>query len=98
MLFTGIASLIGVLAAAVASVVGFGIGSVLTPLLAVKLGTKLAVAAAAIPHFFASLQRFWILRGYVDRRILFGFGVASAAGGSSQAFSRSGAAFPPTSR
>jgi uncharacterized protein len=73
-----IASLI---AGGVASVVGFGIGSILTPTLALQTGTKLAVAAVAIPHFVGSLQRFWLLRSYVDRRVLLGFGVASAAGG-----------------
>ena len=69
------------IAGGVASVVGFGIGSLLTPTLALETGTKLAVAAVAIPHFVGSLQRFWLLRSHVDRRVLFGFGVASAAGG-----------------
>lgn len=73
-----IASLV---AGGVASVVGFGIGSLLTPTLALETGTKLAVAAVAIPHFVGSLQRFWLLRAHVDRRVLLGFGVASAAGG-----------------
>src|SRR5688572_14585648 len=44
---------------AIASVVGFGIGSVLTPLLAVRIPTQLAVAAVSIPHFFATALRFW---------------------------------------
>jgi len=35
-------------AGAIAAVVGFGIGSVLTPVLALQTGTKLAVAAAAL--------------------------------------------------
>jgi len=73
-----IASLV---AGGVASVVGFGIGSLLTPTLALQTGTKLAVAAVAIPHFVGSLQRFWLLRAHVDRRVLLGFGIASAAGG-----------------
>ncbi len=68
-------------AGGVASVVGFGIGSLLTPTLALETGTKLAVAAVAIPHFVGSLQRFWLLRSHVDRRVLLGFGIASAAGG-----------------
>jgi len=74
----GVASL---LAGGVAAVVGFGIGSLLTPTLAIQAGTKLAVAAVAIPHFVGSLQRFWLLRRHVDRRVLLGFGVASAVGG-----------------
>src|SRR5262245_41588018 len=39
------------IAASIAAVVGFGIGSILTPVLALAVGTKLAVAAVAIPHF-----------------------------------------------
>jgi hypothetical protein len=71
----------GIAAGAVAAVAGFGIGSLLTPTLAVQTGTKLAVAAVAIPHFIGTLQRYWILRRHVDRRMLLGFGLASAAGG-----------------
>jgi uncharacterized protein len=66
---------------AIAAVAGFGIGSVLTPALALETGTKLAVAAVAIPHFVGTLQRFWLLRRHVERRLLLGFGLASAAGG-----------------
>jgi len=72
---------VATVAGALAAVAGFGIGSVLTPMLAVETGTKLAVAAIAIPHFIGSAQRFWLLRRHVDRRVLLGFGVASAAGG-----------------
>ncbi|HEU4629995.1 MAG TPA: sulfite exporter TauE/SafE family protein [Gemmatimonadaceae bacterium] len=80
-LFTGIVVLVGLLAAGIASVSGFGIGSLLTPVLALQVGTKLAVAAVALPHAVATAQRFWILRAHVDRRVLLGFGLASAAGG-----------------
>ncbi|HEU4414943.1 MAG TPA: hypothetical protein VFT65_09200 [Candidatus Angelobacter sp.] len=38
------------LAGAIASLAGFGIGSVLTPLLALSVGTKQAVVAVSIPH------------------------------------------------
>ena len=77
-LFLGAAAL---LSGSVAAVTGFGIGSLLTPVLAIRTGTQLAVAAVAIPHFVGTLQRFWILRRHVDRRVLLGFGVTSAAGG-----------------
>jgi uncharacterized protein len=69
------------LAGAIATVTGFGIGSVLTPLLAVRVGTQLAVAAVSIPHFFATTLRFWRLRAHVDRRVLISFGIPSALGG-----------------
>jgi uncharacterized membrane protein YfcA len=68
-------------AAVIASVTGFGIGSLLTPTLAISLGTKLAVAVVSIPHFVGTLQRFLLLRRYVDRRVVVRFGIASAAGG-----------------
>jgi uncharacterized membrane protein YfcA len=72
---------VAVIAGALAAVTGFGVGSLLTPALALETGTKLAVAAVAIPHFVATAQRFWMLRRHVDRRVLLGFGLASAAGG-----------------
>ena len=72
---------VAVLAGAVASVAGFGIGSLLTPLLALQTGTKLAVAAVSIPHLMGTALRFGMLRRHVDRRVLWGFGLTSAAGG-----------------
>ncbi|HEU4643408.1 MAG TPA: sulfite exporter TauE/SafE family protein [Gemmatimonadaceae bacterium] len=81
MLFSLLLAAVAIIAGGVAAVAGFGIGSLLTPTLAVQTGTKLAVAAIAIPHFVGTVQRFWMLRRYVDRRVLLGFGIASAAGG-----------------
>lgn len=72
---------VAVLAGAVASVAGFGIGSLLTPVLSVELGTKLAVALISIPHFIGTGLRLWRLREHVDRQVVLGFGIASAAGG-----------------
>lgn len=68
-------------AGSVGSVAGFGIGSLLTPLLATRTGLKLAVAAVSIPHFAAAALRLWLMREHVDRRVLLSFGVMSAAGG-----------------
>ncbi len=81
MAFSALLAVASLIAGGVAAVVGFGIGSLLTPTLAIATGTKLAVAAVAIPHFVGSLQRFWLLRAHVDRRVLVGFGIASAVGG-----------------
>lgn len=80
MLFGFLVAIVGLVSAGIAAVTGFGIGSLLTPTLALETGTKLAVAAISIPHAVGTLQRFWLLRRHVDRRILFGFGIASAAG------------------
>jgi uncharacterized protein len=73
-------ALVGVLAAGIASIAGFGIGSLLTPLVATHYGMKTAVAAVAVPHIIATALRFWKLRHDVDRRALFGFGAMNAAG------------------
>ena len=81
MIFTGIVTLVAVAAGAVAALAGFGIGGLLTPLIAVQAGTKLAVAGVAIPHAVGTALRLWMLRTHVDRRVLLGFGLTSAAGG-----------------
>src|SRR5437660_4061896 len=79
--FVALIAVVGFVAGAIASVSGFGIGSLLTPVLAVRVGTKLAVAAVSIPHLTATALRFWIMRRHVDRRLLWSFGLMSAAGG-----------------
>ena len=79
--FLAAMALAAAVAGAIASVSGFGIGSVLTPLMSLRVGAKLAVAAVSVPHVFATAFRFWLLRKHVDRRMLFSFGLMSAAGG-----------------
>src|SRR5690349_2002694 len=59
---------VGVAAGAIASIAGFGIGSLLTPLLALRLGTKVAVAAVAVPHVAGTALRLWRVRTHVDVR------------------------------
>jgi hypothetical protein len=73
--------LAGTVAGAIAAVAGFGIGSVLTPLLAWRFGTKVAVAAVSVPHVLGTAVRFARLRGHVDGRTFVRFGILSAAGG-----------------
>lgn len=73
-------------AGGIASVTGFGVGSILTPLFALRTDLALAVAAVSIPHLFATAQRFWMLRAHVDRRLLLSFGITSAIGGLIGAF------------
>jgi uncharacterized membrane protein YfcA len=81
MAFDLIVAAVAVLAGMVASVAGFGIGSLLTPVLAFQVGTKLAVSLVALPHVAGTVLRFWMLRAHVDRRILLNFGIASAVCG-----------------
>lgn len=66
---------------AIAAISGFGIGSIITPLIAARLGMKVAVPAVAIPHVAGTALRFFLLRRNLDRRLLVTFGLASAIGG-----------------
>lgn len=78
---------VSIVAGAVAALAGFGIGSLLTPLLALSMGTRIAVAAVSIPHAVGTAIRFWRLRSFVDWPVMRDFGLASAAGGLAGAFS-----------
>jgi uncharacterized membrane protein YfcA len=93
-MFESAVLLVAIVAGAVAAVSGFGIGSLLTPLLAVHAGTKTAVAAVSIPHLIGTSIRFWRLRGSVDRGVLWRFGLTSAAGGLAGALLNAGAPSP----
>ena len=81
MVFDAAVLVISALAGAVAAVTGFGIGSLLTPLLALRVDTRLAVAAISVPHVVGTAVRFWLLSGGVDRKVFWSFGLTSAAGG-----------------
>jgi len=72
-----------VLAGAVAAVSGFGIGSLLTPVLMLSLGMPAAsaVAVLAVPHALATAIRLVRLRHDVHGPTFREFGLASAVGG-----------------
>jgi uncharacterized protein len=53
----------------------------MTPVLALQVDTRLAVAAVSIPHLIGTSLRFGLMHGGVDRRVLWSFGLTSAAGG-----------------
>jgi uncharacterized protein len=72
---------VAAIAGAVAAVAGFGIGSLLTPLVSIETGAKLAVTLVSIPHAAATALRCWRLRRHVDWQVFRGFGLASAGGG-----------------
>ena len=80
-MFESVLAAAAVAAGALATIVGFGIGSLLTPVLAMQLGTKAAVAAVSIPHLIGTALRFSMIAGHVDRRVFLAFGLTSAAGG-----------------
>jgi uncharacterized membrane protein YfcA len=81
MAFQIILAIVAIAAGAVASLAGFGIGSLLTPLLAVETGISIAVAGVSIAHFFGTALRFFLIRKSLNRRVLLSFGLTSAAGG-----------------
>jgi uncharacterized membrane protein YfcA len=70
-----------VLAAAIAALAGFGIGSLLTPAFGLIVDTRVAVAAVSVPHLIGTVVRFWALRRHIDASVLWRFGIASAIGG-----------------
>jgi uncharacterized membrane protein YfcA len=72
---------IGILSGATAAVIGFGIGSLLTPLLLTRFPAPVAIGLVAIPHLIATALRFTRHRHAVDRGVLLRFGIPSAAGG-----------------
>src|SRR5687768_15146769 len=65
----------------IAAISGFGIGSVVTPIVAAETDTKLAVAVVSIPHLIGTFIRFLRLRKHVNRSLAVTFGTASAVGG-----------------
>lgn len=71
---------------ATAAVLGFGIGTLITPAYAIEFSFRDAVIMASIPHFAATALRLWILRRSIDLATLKTFGLASAAGGFVGAF------------
>lgn len=84
--FVGLVLGVSLVAGATASVVGFGIGSLLTPLIVLRFGTHAAIVVVALPHMFGGLLRGWRLRHSVDRSVLARFGIFCATGGLVGAF------------
>lgn len=82
-IFLGI---VAIFSGGIASLAGFGIGSLVTPLLALKVGTGMAVAGVSIAHFFGTFLRFIFLRKHVNKQVLLSFGITSAVGGLLGAF------------
>ncbi|MBN1161295.1 MAG: sulfite exporter TauE/SafE family protein [Dehalococcoidales bacterium] len=80
-MFYVILAVVAIISGAVASLAGFGIGSLLTPLLAVETGLGIAVTGVSIAHFFGTALRFFLLRKHINGKILLSFGLTSAARG-----------------
>lgn len=72
---------LAVLSGATAAVIGFGIGSVLTPLLLTRFEPHVAISVVALPHLIATATRYVQHRQWIDRTVLLRFGLPSAIGG-----------------
>ena len=79
--FAVVATVAAVIAGAIASISGFGIGRVLTPVLSTQFDVRLAIAMVSLPHLAGTFVRFLLVRTRIDRDVLLGFGAASAIGG-----------------
>ena len=79
--FALIAAVAAVIAGAIASIAGFGVGSVLTPVVSTQFDVRLAIAIVSLPHLAGTFVRFLLVRTRIDRDVLLGFGAASAIGG-----------------
>src|SRR5262245_25452869 len=81
MIFQFVLLAASIAAGVIAAISGFGIGSVLTPVVSTHLDTRLAVAIVSVPHFIGTLVRFARLRQFVNTSVALTFGIASAIGG-----------------
>jgi len=81
-----ILAVVSAIAGIIASVAGFGIGSLLTPLVALDQGISIAVVGVAVAHFIGTALRLFLLRKSINKQVLLTFGLASAAGGLIGAF------------
>jgi uncharacterized protein len=79
--FEAFFAIVSFVSGAIASIAGFGIGSLLTPLLATKTGIGLAVAGVSIIHLVGTVLRFFVLRKHLSRSVFISFGLTSAVGG-----------------
>jgi uncharacterized membrane protein YfcA len=76
-----VVAIVSILSGATAAIIGFGIGSLLTPVLLTRLDPHLAISVVAVPHMAATAMRYVRHRRWVDRRVLVWFGLPSAVGG-----------------
>ena len=72
---------VAILAGAIAGVSGFGLGSLLTPVLMLSMPAAEAVAVLALPHAWVTAVRWLRLRRDIHWPTFKQFGVASAIGG-----------------
>lgn len=72
---------VATIAGGIASISGFGVGSLLTPLLALRMDLQLAVAAVSIPHLLGTAYRFILIKKDFNKDVFIRFGIWSSVGG-----------------
>jgi uncharacterized membrane protein YfcA len=77
---------VSVIGGITAAVSGFGIGSLLTPVLSTRFAVADAILAVSLPHAAATAVRCFRLRNAIEWTIMRSFGIASAVGGLAGAF------------
>lgn len=90
--FTSLIAAAALVAAMVAAIAGAGIGSLLVPLLGIRLDFGVAVALATVPHLVAAIVRVWPLRRHIDVRVIRSFGIACAVASLAGALAHAGSA------
>jgi uncharacterized membrane protein YfcA len=65
---------VGLLSGSTTAVIGFGIGSLLTPLLTLRFSPEPAVALVALPYLLATAVRLVRHAAWVDRTTFLHFG------------------------
>lgn len=60
---------------------GFGLGTILTPVMAIFLPIEAAVAATGVVHFANNFLKLWLFGGHADFKTVFRFGLPAMIGG-----------------
>ena len=84
-----IVSLVSFLAAVLTFFSGFGLGTLLTPVMLLYFPVEVAIALTGIVHFSNNIFKLFMVGGYVDKGVLFRFGfpaIVAAFVGSSLLF------------
>ncbi|MBI2955326.1 MAG: sulfite exporter TauE/SafE family protein [Chloroflexi bacterium] len=81
-------SAISFIAATVATLMGFGIGTSLTPFFALAYPTHIAVMLVAVVHFLSNLLRLTLFRHHMDLALVRRFGILSIVGALGGAFAQ----------
>ena len=78
--FALVITAVALFAGAVAAVAGTGVGSLVTPALALRIDIRDAVLAVVAPHLVFNALRFWSVRASISGKVFRRFALTSAGG------------------